>query len=135
MYFRSTQATLMALTSMHWRDFERLIGEAFCRRGFKVTGFGGRAGGGAVDLALTRGGERFLVQYKHWRKPEIGVPMVRELNAVVSAAGAHGGYIVTAGEFALEAREFARRTRLELIDGHSLGGWILARSLPSGAAS
>lgn len=114
----------MALASMHWRDFERLMGEAFGRRGFKVTGFGGRALGGAVDLALTRAGERFLVQCKHWRKPEIGVSLVLELNAAVCAAGARGGYIVTAGEFALEAREFARHTPLELIDGHSLGGWI-----------
>ena len=126
MYSRSTQArtTPMALLSMHWRDFERLIGGAFCRRGFKLTGFGGGAGGGAVDLALTRAGERFLVQCQHWRKPEIGVSMVRELNAVVSAVGAHGGYLVTAGEFALEARDFARHTPIELIDGHSLDEWI-----------
>ena len=31
----------VAITSMNWRDFERLVGEAFRRQGFTVTGFGG----------------------------------------------------------------------------------------------
>ncbi len=109
---------------MSWRDFERLIGEVFRRRGFKVTGFGAGAFGGAVDLALTRSEERFLAQCKHWAKPEIGVSLVRELDGIVTAVGAHGGYVITAGEFAPEAREFARHTAIELIDGHSLAGWI-----------
>jgi restriction system protein len=109
---------------MHWRDFERLVGEAFRRRGFKVTGFGVRGSVGTVDLALTRGGERFLVQCKHWRKPQIGVLLVRELNAAVSAVGARGGYLITAGGFAREARAFARHTPIELIDGQTLGAWV-----------
>ncbi len=109
---------------MSWREFERLIGDAFRRRGFKVTGFGARTVGGTADLALTRGEERFLVQCKHWAKPEISLSLVRELNGVVTAVGAHGGYVVTAGEFAPEARDFARHTAIELIDGHTLAGWI-----------
>ena len=50
-----------------WRDFERLVDEAFRRQGFTVTGFGRNPSGlgrngpyGGVDLGLTKNGERFF---------------------------------------------------------------------------
>jgi restriction system protein len=109
---------------MSCRDFERLIGETFRRRGFYVAGFGMRAAGGAADLALLKSGERFLVHCQHWRKQEIGVLAVRELNGALQAVRAQGGYVLTAGEFTHEAREFARSTRIELIGGERLIAWL-----------
>ena len=50
--------------------------------------------------------------------------MVRELNGVVSAQGAHGGFVVTGGEFSREAREFAESCGIELIDGLALEALI-----------
>ena len=107
---------------MSWREFERLVGEAFRQRGFTVTGFGGPGGG--VDLALVKNGERFLVQCKHWRTQQVGVTVVRELNGVIAAMGAHGGYVVTGGQFTREAREFAQQSKVELINGQALEEWI-----------
>ena len=121
----------IAVESLLWRDFERLVGEAFRARGYMVTGFGGGAAEGAVDLGLTRNGERFLVQCKHWRKQQVGLTVLSELNRVISAQGARGGFVVTGGQFTKEAREFSRSTRIELIDGKSLGqllGSIPARN-------
>jgi restriction system protein len=106
---------------MTGRDFERLIGDAFRRRGFTVTGFGGSGPDGGGDLALIKNGERFLVHCNHWRKPQVGVAVVRELSEVLSAVGARGGYLVTGGHFTREARELAQLSRVELIDGDSLG--------------
>jgi restriction system protein len=60
------------------------------------------------------------VQCKHWRKRQVGVTVVRELNGVVSAQGAHGGFVVTGGEFSHEAREFAASCGIKLIDGCAL---------------
>jgi restriction system protein len=114
----------VAITSVSWRDFERLVGEAFRRQGFTVTGFGGNGPDGGVDLGLSRNGQRFLVQCKHWRKRQVGVTVVRELNGVMSAQRAHGGFVVTGGEFTREAREFARTTKIELIDGSALAELI-----------
>jgi restriction system protein len=85
---------------------------------------------GGVDLGLTKHGQRFLVQCKHWRKRQVGVTVVRELNGVVSAQGAHGGFIVTGGEFSREAREFAESCDIKLIDGPALEELI--REIPSG---
>jgi restriction system protein len=109
-----------AITSMSWREFERLVGEVFRRHGFTVSGFGGQGPDGGVDLGLTKNGQRFLVQCKHWRKRQVGVTVVRELNGVVSAQGAHGGFVVTGGEFSREAREFADSCGIKLIDGRDL---------------
>jgi len=46
--------------------------------------------------------------------------VVRELNGVIAAQGAHGGFVITGGQFTREAREFARKTKVELIDGDAL---------------
>jgi restriction system protein len=114
----------IAISTLSCRDFERLIGEAFRGRGFQVTGFGSRGADGAADLALVKTGERFLVQFKHWRKREVGVLAVRELKAALDAVGAQGGYVLTAGEFTREAREFVRGTRIELIGDRALIAWL-----------
>jgi len=83
-----------------------------------------RAAGGAADLALVKSGERFLVHYQHWRKQEIGVLAIRELNIALQAVGAQGGYVFTAGGFTREACEFARGARIELIGGSRLIAWL-----------
>jgi|HubBroStandDraft_1064217.scaffolds.fasta_scaffold203629_2 restriction system protein len=116
----TAQGDPVVLSALSWRDFERLMGEAFRRRGFTVTGFGGSVADGGVDLGLMKHGERFLVQCKHWRKQQVGVTVVRELNGVIAAQGAHGGFVVTGGQFTPEARVFAESCKIELVDGSSL---------------
>jgi len=112
------------ITAMSWRDFERLVGEVFRQQGFTVTGFGGQGPDGGVDLGLSKNGERFLVQCKHWRKQQVGVTVVRELNGVIAAQGAGGGFVVTGGQFTKEAREFAESCNITLLDGAALSELI-----------
>lgn len=109
-----------ALAALGRRDIERLIGESFRYRGYVVTGFGGSALGDAVDLGLTRNGERFLVQFRHWRKRQVGIAVIWELATAIAAQGARGGFVVTAGEFTAEARGFAEVCGIALIDGTAL---------------
>ena len=116
----STGFELPGKVAMVWRDFERLVGEMFRHRGFKVTGFGGHSPDAGVDLGLSKNGERFLVQCKHWKKQQVGVTVVRELSGIIAAQRAHGGFVVTGGQFTREAREFAGTCRVELIDGRKL---------------
>lgn len=87
-----------------------------------------------MDLGLTKNGERFLVQCKHWRNRQVGVTVVRELNGVMAAQAAHGGFVVTGGDFTREAREFAEKTNIELIDGKALEALIgpaVAQAMPA----
>jgi hypothetical protein len=74
-----------AIDGMSWQDFERLIGEAFRRRGYAVAATGGGGADGGVELMLTKGGEKSLVQCKHWRAQQVGVTVVRELYGVMAA--------------------------------------------------
>ena len=105
---------------LSWRDFERVVGEGFRRRGFEVVERGGAAPDGGIDLVLTRGKERFLVQCKQWRAQQVGVSVVRELYGVMAAEGAAGGYVVTSGTFTKDARQFAAGRNVELMDGQGL---------------
>jgi restriction system protein len=106
--------------SISWQDFESLVGEGFRHRGFQVSQRGGAGPDGGVDLALTRGRERFLVQCKQWRAQSVGVSVVRELYGVMAAENVAGGYVVTSGKFTRDAMEFASGRNIELMDGPAL---------------
>ena len=121
--FRS-QTSLQSIRDLSWQDFERYIAEVYRRQGYSVeeTGLGGADGG--VDLIVKKKSEMFLVQCKNWCARKVGVRIARELFGLVKAHGAAGGVLVTSGEFTAEAREFARQTKLELIDGKNLTSLI-----------
>ncbi len=75
---------------------------------------------GGVDLVLSKGGDRFLVQCKQWKAFKVGVTVVRELYGVMAARGAAGGFVVTSGRFTGEAAAFASGRNIRLIDGPTL---------------
>ncbi|MFT3720107.1 restriction endonuclease [Pseudorhodoferax sp.] len=115
-----------ALQGMSWREFEMLVGEGFKRRGYGVRENGGGGADGGVDLVLTRGGEKFLVQCKQWKAFKVGVSTVRELYGVMAAEGAAGGFVVTSGRFTKEAEAFAAGRNVELVDGPALAALLQA---------
>ncbi len=112
-----------SLRDISWQEFERLVGEAFRRRGYTVRETPAGADGG-VDLILERGSRTTLVQCKQWNKRNVDVRTVRELYGVVVAEGAVAGIVVCCGRFTHEARAFAEGEPLELIDGPALWGMI-----------
>ena len=95
------------LDGISWREFEMLVGEAFRRRGYRVVETGGSGSDGGIDLVLSKGTEKFLVQCKQWKAFKVGVDVVRELYGVMAAKGAAGGFVVTSGSFTADAKEFA----------------------------
>ena len=113
-----------ALNGMSWRHFELLVGEAFRLQGFRVAETGGGGADGGVDLVLSKGGEKFLVQCKQWKAYKVSVEVVRELYGVMAAQGATGGFVVTSGSFSSDAQKFAQGRNVKLIDGERLFGLI-----------
>ena len=109
-----------ALDGMSWREFEMLVGEAYRLQGYKVTETGGGGADGGIDLALTKGSEKFLVQCKQWKAFKVGVDVVRELYGVMAAKGAAGGFVVTSGRFTEDAKAFADGRNVQLVDGSKL---------------
>ena len=112
------------LDGMSWQQFERLVGAAFQLQGYAVTETGGGGPDGGVDLVLSKGGEKFLVQCKQWKAFKVGVDVVRELYGVMAAKGAAGGFVVTSGRFTEEATRFASGRNVQLVDGPRLHGLI-----------
>jgi restriction system protein len=107
-----------------WHQFEQMVAEGFRHRGYAVSETGG-GGGRAVDMVLSRGAERFLVDCKHWRAQALGVAPLRELAMQMQARGADGGFVLSAGAFTPEAVAFAQERRIQLIDGSALRELLL----------
>ena len=114
------QSGMDSLRSLSWREFERLVGEAYRRQGYDVEETGGGGADGGVDLVLRGHGETVLVQCKQWRERQVGVAKVRELFGVVTAEGASRGILVTSGNFTNDAQSFKVGKPLILIDGPAL---------------
>ncbi|MET0334078.1 MAG: restriction endonuclease [Rhizobacter sp.] len=102
-----------------WIEFERLVAEGFRHRGYAVSETGGH-GGRAIDMVLTRGHDRFLVDCKPWRSQAVGVAPVRELLAMVRARNVSGGFVLSSGVFTAEAKAFVQGHPITLIDGSTL---------------
>jgi restriction system protein len=117
------QKGIGSIRSISWQEFEELVGEAYRRRGYRVTETGGGGPDGGVDLILRKNGEHLLVQCKNWRM-DVGVKIVRELYGVVAAKGATGGIVICSGTFTREARDFARGKPIELIEGTALARMV-----------
>lgn len=115
-----TRTDLDSIAALGWRDFERLVGEAFRRRGYTVeeTSLGGADGG--IDLILSRDGQRTLVQCKHWKRERVPVNVVREMYGLLAHHKAHAVQIAAIGGFTRDAERFAEGKRIALMDGKTL---------------
>jgi restriction system protein len=131
----SQSKSASALEEMSWREFEMLVGEAFRLQGYRVAEMGGAGPDGGIDLVLTKGSEKFLVQCKQWKAFKVGVTVVRELYGVMAAKGAAGGFVVTSGNFTADATAFASGRNIKLIDGPLLHGLIQQAKQAKSAAS
>lgn len=114
------QSSIESLRDLSWRDFEKLVGEAYRRKGYSIeeTGLGGADGG--IDLRLHKDGELSLVQCKQWKKQKIGVAPIRELLGLKVAENAQAAIFVCIGEYTKEAIEFASKNQIALVNGAEL---------------
>lgn len=129
----ATGHTSSIVDGMSWQQFETLVGEALRQQGYRVVETGGGGADGGVDLIVTKGNEKFLVQCKQWRALKVGVAVVRELYGIMAAKGATGGFVVTSGSFTADASEFAKGRNVTLVDGPALAKWIQAARAPKAA--
>ncbi len=122
------------LLELSWQEFEQLVAAYFERQGYQVNLSEGGADGG-VDAVARKQGETFLIQCKQWRATQVGVTVVRELFGVMSAQGATGAWIVSAGPFTKAAAEFANGRNIRLLDARKFVDKTLrssqAQSTPS----
>ena len=108
-----------SLDNISWQQFEQLAGEHFRQKGYQVEETESGADGG-IDLIIRKDDQKYLVQCKHWKAYKVGVKPVRELLGVMAGSGAAGGYVITSGDFTVDAKVFARDNEIRLINGLEL---------------
>jgi hypothetical protein len=104
-------------------EFEWMVGELFRRDGWKVRETGRQdAPDGNIDLELTQGSERRIVQCKRWTAWEVGVNDVRSFAGALLREGLRGsdGIFVTLSDFNDHARQEAERTGIAVVGGREL---------------
>ena len=100
----TAQWTPELLKCLEWRRFEDL-----CEAYFEAQGSDGAA---------------LLVQCRPWSAHGVGIKPVRVLHAAMASANVPEGVLVTSGKFTQEARTFADKEKISLIDGAELIGKI-----------
>ncbi len=116
-----TQAKNLQLSSLDWRQFERLVAEWFHRQGYQVAETGGGGPDGGIDLMLRKDGRFELVQCKQWRRRQVTVSTIREMWGLLQHHKADAVWIVCIGEFTSDAAAFAAGKPIRLVTGRELG--------------
>lgn len=115
---------LLRLWRMGEGEFVQLVADAYRERGFAVWESRDcsqdTAAARGVDLELSRGGRRLLVQTTGRRAHEVELGLVRRLWEEVTAEQAQGGIVVTCGRFSPAAEAYAHSRSLQLVDGQRL---------------
>jgi len=108
------------LYDLTWKEFEELVADAYRGQGYTVEEVGGQGDGG-VDLILHKQKDIVLVQCKQYRNWNIGVRYIREFyGAKADHLDATCGIFVTCGAYSKDARAYAERHSIEIVDGDAL---------------
>ena len=111
------------LRRLNFKEFEWLVGEIFRREGWVVRETGRDDGpDGNIDLELTRGGKRSIVQCKRWTARSVGVDEIRRFLGTLMREKLLGssGIFVTLSDFTEQARREATASGIALIDNREL---------------
>ena len=96
------------LDGMDGREFEHLCARIFERAGMgRVEVRGGVRDGGVDLLVRGPGGEKTIVECKHWQGT-VGRPVVQKLYAAMVSEGASKGIVATTGRYSAEAVQCAK---------------------------
>lgn len=116
---RRADLKLAQLRELTPEGFEEFVAELFECLGYEVERVGGADDRG-VDLNLTRGAARAIVQCKYFRSGVVGSPELQKFLGAVHRVGCHKGYFVTTSAFSLAAERLVADQPVELIDGPRL---------------
>jgi Restriction endonuclease len=111
---------LLAISGLAQKEVERVVAEAYRRRGYQVAELASSGAKAEAGMLLTKATQRLLLQCKYWNTRKIAEMPVRELYGMMAAHNAIAGILITSGSFTLEASRFAGYGSIQLIDGPRL---------------
>jgi restriction system protein len=122
----TAQWTPELLKRLEWRRFEELCAAYFEALGFRADLLeGAGADGGAISL-YQQGSQNssIVVHCQPWNAHRVGIKPLRGLRGAMTSGNVGEGVLVTSGKFTQEARDFANKEKISLIDGTELVGKI-----------
>lgn len=101
--------------SLSWEDFAQAL-----ERGYRAEGYTVQRVDGAADFELQKLGYLTLVSARRWEAARTGVDPLRELAAAGEKREARECHYAVAGELTDQARAFARKKGVKLVEGAEL---------------
>ncbi|MBX3662818.1 MAG: restriction endonuclease [Burkholderiales bacterium] len=101
--------------SLSWEDFAQAL-----ERGYRAEGYTVQRVDGAADFELQKLGYLTLVSARRWKAARTGVDPLRELAAAGEKREARECHYAVAGELTDQARAFARKKGVKLVEGAEL---------------
>ena len=113
-------AILETAAAMSWRDFSAALDRALVRDGYTVK----RLTGAAADFEATKEGRTFLVAARRWKAAGTGIEPLRELQDARESRDSTGAIYVVLGGVTANARDYAARQQIRIIDGTDLANLL-----------
>ncbi len=114
------------LYDLSWRELENIVGDLYSGQGYEVTVTQGSADLG-VDVWARKRDDRLAIQVKQVRgNSTVGRETLQKLASTIAKGDADRAVVVTTGEFARTAKQYAADfgPNLELIDGGELAALL-----------
>jgi len=115
---------MAVVRDLSWEGYLSLIADIFRREGYEVF-VGEGPDGDVIDMEVTRGEERMLVNCQLRGLTQIDAAPLAEMAMVAARNGADGAFIISDGDFAPEAWSLADEEAVVLIDRDTLMGLVL----------
>lgn len=120
---------LASLLGMKWETLSQLLVGAWEYLGFEVEA---SDTAGPVDFILTDTAGYTYVQARGWRRREVTTADIESLRAAMEIVRVDRGIVMSCGWLAPATEDFARRSRIRVIQGEELAVMVdLLRSAPT----
>lgn len=109
------EKALEKIRSLPWEDFAQAL-----ETGFRAEGYAVQRIDGAADFALEKAGYVTLVCARRWKAARTGIEPLKELAAAGEQRDARECRYAVAGELTSQARAYATKQGLKLVEGAEL---------------
>lgn len=116
------EETLNVIRAMSSNDFAMAVEAALRAEGFDVT----RVDRGETDFEARKASRTTLVGCKRFKVVRTGIKPLQDLRAAMDAREADDAIYVAAGEVTDQAKQFAQRNRIRVVQGADLVAWFPA---------
>ena len=109
--------TILAMSSA---EFSAVVEARLRSEGYEVT----RVPGSAADFEALHASRRTLVSCRRFKTARTGIRPLEELHGAIQSRDADDGLYIAAGEVTEQARQFAARNRIRVLQGPELAIWL-----------